>query len=164
MKSFIVKNQPWITLIFRLVLGGVLLAAGGLKVGKPTESANATAAYKILPTELAHLIGYALPWIEVAVGLLLIIGVMVRYSAIFSGLLMIVFIGAIASVWARGMLIDCGCFGGGGEIDPSLKAQVHRTYLTEIIRDVGLALMGLYLYLFPYGKFSVEKPAQTIEE
>jgi hypothetical protein len=62
------------------------------------------------------------------------------------------------------MLIDCGCFGGGGEIDPSLKAQVHRTYLTEIIRDVGLALMGLYLYLFPYGKFSVEKPAQTIEE
>jgi len=27
-----------------------------------------------------------------------------------------------------------------------------------------LALVGLYLYLFPYGKFSVEKPAQTIEE
>jgi len=164
MKSFLVKNQPWITLIFRLVLGGVLLAAGGLKVGKPTESANATAAFKILPTELAHLVGYALPWVEVAVGLLLIIGIMVRYSAIFSGLLMIVFAAAIASVWARGMLIDCGCFGGGGEIDPSLKAQVHRTYLTEIIRDVGLALMGLYLYFFPYGKFSVEKPAQTIEE
>ena len=164
MKSFLVKNQPWITLIFRLTLGGVLLAAGGLKVSKPTESANATAAFKILPTELAHLVGYALPWVEVAVGLLLIVGIMVRYSAVFSGLLMIAFAAAIASVWARGMLIDCGCFGGGGEIDPSLKAQVHRTYLTEIIRDVGLALMGLYLYLFPYGKFSVEKPAQTIEE
>ena len=164
MKTFLVKNQPWITLIFRLVLGGVLLAAGGLKIGKPTESANATAAFKILPTELAHLVGYALPWVEVAVGLLLISGIMVRYSAVLSGILMIAFAAAIASVWARGMLIDCGCFGGGGEIDPSLKAQVHRTYLTEIIRDVGLALMGLYLYLFPYGKFSVEKPAQTIEE
>jgi len=164
MKSLLVKNQPWITLLARLILGGVLLAAGGLKLGKPTESANATAAYKILPTDLAHLIGYALPWIEVAVGLLLIIGVMVRYSATFSGLLMIVFIGAIASVWARGMLIDCGCFGGGGEIDPSLKSQVHRAYFTEIMRDLGLALCALYLYLFPYGKLSIEKQAQPIEE
>jgi uncharacterized membrane protein YphA (DoxX/SURF4 family) len=160
MKTFLVKNQPWITLIARLVLGGVLLAAGGLKVGKPTESANATAAYKILPTDLAHLVGYALPWLEVAVGLLLIIGIMVRLSAVFSG----VFIGAIASVWARGLLIDCGCFGGGGEIDPSLKSQVHRAYFTEIMRDFGLALTALYLYLFPYGKLSIEKSAQPIEE
>jgi len=125
MRSFLVKNQPWITLLGRLLLGGVLLVAGGLKVTKPTESANATAAYKILPTDLAHLVGYALPWIEVAIGLLLILGIMVRYSAIFSGIIMIVFIAAIASVWARGLLIDCGCFGGGGEIDPSLKSQVH---------------------------------------
>ena len=133
-------------------------------VGKPTESANATAADKILPTDLAHLFGYALPWIEVAGGLLLILGIMVRYSAIFSGLLMLIVIGAIASVWARGMLIDCGCFGGGGEIDPSLKSQVHRAYFTEIMRDLGLALCALYLYFFPYGKFSVEKLAQPIEE
>lgn len=164
MKTFLVKNQPWITLLGRLVLGGVLLAAGGLKIGKPTESANATAAFKILPTDLAHLVGYALPWIEVAMGLLLILGIMVRYSAVFGGLLMIAFAAAIASVWARGMLIDCGCFGGGGEIDPSLKAQVHRTYFTEIMRDLGLALIALYLYLFPYGKFSIEKSAQPIEE
>ena len=78
MKSFLVKNQPWITLLGRLLLGGVLLVAGGLKVTKPTESANATAAYKILPTDLAHLVGYALPWVEVAIGLLLILGIMVR--------------------------------------------------------------------------------------
>jgi uncharacterized membrane protein YphA (DoxX/SURF4 family) len=102
--------------------------------------------------------------IEVAIGLLLILGIMVRYSAIFSGIIMIVFIAAIASVWARGLLIDCGCFGGGGEIDPSLKSQVHRAYFTEIMRDLGLALTALYLYLFPYGKFSFEKAAQPIEE
>ena len=137
MKSLLVKNQPWITLLGRLLLGGVLLVAGGLKVTKPTESANATAAYKILPTDLAHLVGYALPWVEVAIGLLLILGIMVRYSAIFSGIIMIVFIAAIASVWARGLLIDCGCFGGGGEIDPSLKSQVLRAYFTEIMRDLG---------------------------
>jgi uncharacterized membrane protein YphA (DoxX/SURF4 family) len=159
MKQFNLRFQPVITLLARLVLGGVLLAAGGLKVFKPTESANAVAAYKLMPTELAHLIGYALPWLEVAIGLLLILGIMVRPAAILSGLIMVVFIGAIASVWARGMLIDCGCFGGGGEIDPSLASQVRRTYFTEIMRDLGLALTALYLYFFPYGKLSFEKAA-----
>ena len=159
MKQFNLRFQPVITLLARLVLGGVLLSAGGLKVFKPTESANAVAAYKLMPTELAHLIGYALPWLEVAIGLLLILGIMVRPAAILSGLIMVVFIGAIASVWARGILIDCGCFGGGGEIDPSLASQVRRTYFIEIMRDLGLALTALYLYFFPYGKLSFEKAA-----
>jgi uncharacterized membrane protein YphA (DoxX/SURF4 family) len=164
MKKFNQRFQPSITLLARLVLGGVLLAAGGLKVFKPTESANAVAAYKILPTNMAHLAGYALPWLEVAIALLLIIGIMVRPAAIISGLIMVVFIGAIASVWARGMLIDCGCFGGGGEIDPSLATQVRRTYFIEIMRDLGLALAALYLYFFPYGKLSIEKAAPSTKE
>lgn len=157
MKKFIIKNQPWTTLIARLVLGGVLLVAGGLKVLHPTESANATAAYKILPTSLAHLMGYALPWLEVVIGILLITGFMVRQAAVVGGLVMLVFVAAIISVWARGMVIDCGCFGGGGELDPSLADQVHRTYFIEIMRDLGLALCALYLYLFPYGKIGIEK-------
>ena len=148
----------------RLTLGGVLLVAGGLKVFKPTESANAVAAYKLLPTDLAHLIGYALPWLEVAIGLLLIFGFMVRPAAVLSGLIMVVFIGAIASVWARGMLIDCGCFGGGGEIDPSLASEVRMNYFIEIMRDLGLALAALYLYFFPYGKLSIEIAAPSTKE
>ena len=158
------RFQPVVTLLARLILGGILLAAGGLKVFKPTDSANAVAAYKLMPTELAHLIGYALPWLEVAIGLLLIVGFMVRPAAVFSGLIMIVFIGAIASVWARGMLIDCGCFGGGGEIDPSLASEVRMNYFIEIMRDLGLALAALYLYFFPYGKLSIEKAAPSTKE
>jgi uncharacterized membrane protein YphA (DoxX/SURF4 family) len=164
MKNFNERFQPIITLLARLVLGGVLLAAGGLKVLKPTESANAVAAYKILPTNVAHLVGYALPWLEVALALLLIVGFMVRPAAVLSGLIMVVFAIAIASVWARGMLIDCGCFGGGGEIDPSLASEVRRTYFIEIMRDLGLALAGLYLYFFPYGKLSLEKAAPSTKE
>ena len=159
MKSFNARFQPYLSLLARLLLGGVLLVAGGLKVTKPTDSANAVAAYKLLPTNLAHLLGYALPWLEVAIALLLIIGIMVRPAAIAGGLIMVVFIGAIASAWARGLIIDCGCFGGGGELDPSLASQVHRTYFIEIMRDLGLALCGLYLYFFPYGKLSFEKAA-----
>jgi uncharacterized membrane protein YphA (DoxX/SURF4 family) len=157
MRNFNARFQPVITLMGRLLLGGVLLVAGGLKLNKPIDSANAVAAYKILPANLAHLVGYALPWLEVAIALLLIFGFMVRPASIIGGLIMLVFTAAIASVWARGLLIDCGCFGGGGQVDPSLAAQVHRTYFIEILRDLGLALTALYLYLFPYGKLSFEK-------
>lgn len=159
MKNINARFQPYITLLARLLLGGVLLVAGGLKVTKPTDSANAVAAYKLLPTNVAHLFGYALPWFEVAIALLLILGFMVRPAAIAGGLIMVVFIGAIASAWVRGLIIDCGCFGGGGELDPAMADQVHRTYFIEIMRDLSLALCGLYLYFFPYGKLSLEKAA-----
>lgn len=110
--KFNMKYQSFITLLCRILLGGVLLVAGGLKAFKPSESASAVAAYKILPTNLAHLIGYALPWLEIALGILLIIGLTTRLAAVIGIAIMIVFIAAIISVWARGILIDCGCFGG----------------------------------------------------
>jgi len=164
MNSLHKEYQPFITLLCRLLLGGVLLVAGGLKAFKPSESAGAVAAYKILPTDIAHLIGYALPWLEVALGILLIIGLTMRLAAIAGTAVMIIFIAAIISVWARGILIDCGCFGGGGEIDPSKAAEARQAYLIEILRDLGLALSGIYLYFFPYGRLSIEKPLQNIEE
>jgi uncharacterized membrane protein YphA (DoxX/SURF4 family) len=158
------RFQPVLTLLARFILGGVLLFAGGLKLFEPTDSANAVAAYKLLPSDLSRLVGYALPWLEVALALLLILGFLVGPAAVVSGLIMIVFIGAIASVWARGILIDCGCFGGGGEIDPTLASQVHRTYFIEIMRDFGLALTAVYLYFFPCGKFSIEKAIPATKE
>jgi uncharacterized membrane protein YphA (DoxX/SURF4 family) len=158
------KYQPFITLVCRLILGGVLLVAGGLKAFKPAESAGAVAAYKVLPTDLAHLIGYALPWLEIALGILLIIGLTTRLAAVVGTAVMIIFIAAIVSVWVRGILINCGCFGGGGAVDPSKAAEAHRAYLLEILRDLGLALTGIYLYFFPYGRLSIEKPLQDIEE
>lgn len=164
MKELNSRYQPYVTLLARLLLGGVLLVAGGLKVTKPTDSANAVAAYKLLPTNVAHLFGYALPWLEVALAALLIVGILIRPAALMGGFIMVVFTAAIASAWARGLLIDCGCFGGGGELDPSLAAQVHRTYFIEIMRDLGLALTAVYLYFFPYGKLSIEKVAPSTKE
>jgi uncharacterized membrane protein YphA (DoxX/SURF4 family) len=39
--------QPWITLLARLILGGVLLVAGALKVGNLQKSAMAVRAYEL---------------------------------------------------------------------------------------------------------------------
>ena len=144
--------QPWLTLFARLILGGVLLAAGALKIGNLQKSAMAVRAYELLPVSLANFLGYTLPWIEIGVGLLLITGALVRISGLIGAVTMLAFIIAIGQAWARGLSIDCGCFGGGGTIDPE-----DTKYLSEIIRDLGLLILGIYLYFYPKGRFSVDK-------
>lgn len=150
------RAQPWIGLLARLILGGVLLVAGYLKAFTPDKSMMAVRAYELLPIWLANALGIILPWLEIGAGILLIIGVAIRYAAIFGSALMVLFIIAIAQAWARGLSIDCGCFGGGGTVDPS-----QTRYLEEILRDTGLALCGLYLLRYPLTKFALEKkPSQ----
>ena len=144
--------QPWLTLLSRLILGIVLLVAGGLKIGNLPKSAMAVRAYELLPVSLANFLGYTLPWIEIGLGLLLIVGVTVKISGALGALTMLAFIIAIAQAWARGLSIDCGCFGGGGAIDPE-----DTKYLSEIIRDIGLMALGIFLYFYPKGRFAVEK-------
>jgi uncharacterized membrane protein YphA (DoxX/SURF4 family) len=144
--------QPWLTLIARLVLGGVLLAAGGLKIGNLQKSAMSVRAYELLPVGLANFLGYVLPWIEIGMGLLLIAGVAVSIVGLLGALTMFAFVIAISQAWARGLSIDCGCFGGGGQVDPE-----ETKYLSTILRDIGFLLLGVYLYYFPKGKFGLEK-------
>jgi hypothetical protein len=80
------------------------------------------------------------------------LGIAVRISALVGGALMVVFIAAISQAWARGLSIDCGCFGGGGTVDPG-----ETKYLSEILRDFGLALLALYLFRYPLTRFALEK-------
>ncbi len=150
------KYGTWFGLLSRLVLGGVLFAAGWLKIFTPAKSQMSVRAYEVLPISIANFLGIALPWLEVGFGILLILGIAVRLSAIVGGGLMIVFIAAISQAWARGLSIDCGCFGGGGTVDPS-----ETKYLSEILRDIGLALLALYLIRYPLTRFAVEKLAKT---
>lgn len=141
----------WVGFFARLAFGGLLIVAGALKIPTPYKAAAAMRAYELLPNSLASVFGYILPWFEVGLGLLLILGVATRFSGLIGGLLMLLFIGAIGSAWARGLSIDCGCFGGGGEIDPK-----DTKYLEEIIRDLALAICGIYLYFRPNSRFALD--------
>ena len=161
MKNFLIAKQEWITTLFRFGFGAFLLYAGGVKALDPASSANAIAAYKILPTDLAHLAGYILPWFEVAIAIFLILGIFIRPAAIASALLMLMFAGAIASVWARGMLIDCGCLGGGGALDPSQATEARIDYAIAIVRDLAFVGMCLYIFKYPYGKLSLDKKPES---
>lgn len=132
--------KEWLGLLARLVTGGVWIAAGAVKLPDPYASVQAVRAYEILPASTAETVGYLLPVVEIVIGLALVLGVLTRGAAVASALLLVVFIAGIASVWARGLEIDCGCFGGGG-YDPDATSS----YPWEIARDAGLLVLSGYL-------------------
>lgn len=144
--------QQWVSVAARLILGAVLLIAGAIKAASFEESVFATRSYRILPFDLTALVGYALPVIEIIAGLLLILGLFTRVAAIVGGLLMLAFIGAIASVWARGLSIDCGCFGGGG----ARGTFDLWLYFWEIVRDTGLLLCAAWLVWKPASPLAID--------
>lgn len=138
-------------LLARLVLGIVLVVAGWIKVVDITGSVQSVLAYELFGYDLARVVGTMLPVVEIAVGLLLVTGLLTRSSAAVAGLLMIVFIGGVGSAWARGLSIDCGCFGTGGPVDPE-----DTRYVSEILRDVGLLALAAWLVVRPRTLLSVD--------
>ncbi|MEW9531450.1 MauE/DoxX family redox-associated membrane protein [Microbispora sp. NPDC049125] len=142
----------WVTTAARLILAAVLVAAGALKIGAPALSVQAVRGYQLLPDSVAQVVGYGLPVLEIIVGVLLAVGLFTRVAGVVSGLLMIAFIVGIGSAWARGLRIDCGCFGGGGP----LAAGREPTYFWELMRDVGLLACAAWIVVKPSGRLSME--------
>ena len=142
----------WASTAARLVLGGVFLVAGGLKVIDPQSSVAAVRAYRLLPSSLLTIVGWGLPFAEIALGVLLLAGIATRLVAVASAVLLLVFIAAVTSAAARGLSIDCGCFGGGGDVAPGQTA-----YATEIVRDVGLLLLAVWLVWQPRSRLTLDR-------
>jgi uncharacterized membrane protein YphA (DoxX/SURF4 family) len=144
---------------FRVVLGIVLLIAGGLKITDLEQSAKAVKAYKVMPPAVAEVVGYALPPLEMFLGLLLVIGLFTRVAATIAGLLMVVFIVGIISVWVRGISIECGCFNAGGASASPIDVQQWE-YLREIIRDLVLLGLAAWLAVWPRTRWALDTIAR----
>lgn len=132
-------------IVARLVVGSVWVAAGLLKIPDPAENVRAVRAYQLLPESVVPAIGYALPILELLLGLCLIVGLLTRVNAVLSSVLLIAFIVGIAAAWARGLEIECGCFGGGGGPKPGASDK----YPWELARDFGLLLLSAWLVWRP---------------
>lgn len=150
----------WTGLAGRLLLAGVWLVAGGTKVSDLQGSVRAVHAYDLLPYEVSKVVGAALPFVEIAVGILLVAGFATRIAASASAALLVVFIGGISAAWARGLNIDCGCFGGGGELAPGESPS----YFWEIARDVALLAVAVHLVWRPVSRLAVDNLFATEED
>lgn len=140
----------WVSTAARAVLGGVLLVAGAIKVAEPQASVAAVRAYELLPAGMVTVVGWGLPFAEVLLGVVLLVGIAVRPAAVAAAGLLAVLIAAVASAAARGLSIDCGCFGGGGPVPAGQTA-----YGAEIARDVGLLALAAWLVARPESRLSL---------
>ncbi|WP_017573553.1 MauE/DoxX family redox-associated membrane protein [Nocardiopsis halotolerans] len=143
--------QPWLTLACRVGLAAVLIFAAVSKF-PPALSIQAVEAYDLFPTDIARFIGYTLPLFELALAVLLLAGLATRYVGAVSALLMIAFIAGIVSAMARGLSIDCGCFGGGGQVDPE-----ETTYGLSIARDILFAALGGFVAIWPRSPLALDR-------
>jgi uncharacterized membrane protein YphA (DoxX/SURF4 family) len=145
--------QPWVSTAARLVLAAAFLVAGVIKVTDLAASARAVNAYQLMPWEMAQFVGVVQPILEIGVGLMLLAGLATRFAAGMAAAAMAVFIAGIASAWARGLSIDCGCFSRGG----SLPVGQSPNYAWDLIRDAGLLALAAYLVAFPASRYSLDR-------
>jgi len=138
----------------RLGLGGLFLYAGIIKGLDVRRFADDIANYHALPASLVPLAAATLPGIEVAVGLALIVGRYTRGAALVVSGLMLVFLGALLSAFARGIDLSCGCFG--GDATPADG--------TTVLRDVVLLAGGLLVARWFDGRWSLDRRAGEPQE
>jgi len=138
-------RSPYLAFVLRIILGGLFVWASCDKILYPARFVEEVANYGILPPGLVNLWALTLPWLEMIAGLSLILGFLPRSSALILSALLIAFLIAIAINLARGLPIDCGCFGAGEEL----------TGVT-LLRDFLFLAMGIQVFWFDQGILALE--------
>jgi len=129
---------PILKTILRVSLGVVFLYAGSISIRSPQEFADTIANYRLLPSIAIAPLALTLPPLEMLVGLFLVIGRPPRMATFSALMLTVVFIIALSSALARGLVIDCGCFGHGTPSRSGMWFSLGRDVL------VAGALAALY--------------------
>jgi len=123
-------------------LGIVFLYAAIGKIDNPETFAKEISNYRLIPDVISRASAIILPWIELAIGFLLVFGIRTRTVSFISFVLLFLFTFMVGSAWARGLNIDCGCF----------SHRVEYVGIKKIIENLLLMAMSISIFYFP-GKF-----------
>ena len=104
-------TSPLTIRVFQVAIGILMAWAGLAKIGNLHGFAEQLHNFRMMPVPIENLIAISLPWIELVAALALIFGVRARAGAILTALLLAAFTAAILVAMARGLDIECGCFG-----------------------------------------------------
>jgi uncharacterized membrane protein YphA (DoxX/SURF4 family) len=121
----------------------VFIVASIEKIAIPEIFAANIEAYRILPFSLINLIALVIPWLELICGIFLISGIFLRSSSFITSVLLVAFIFLLSSAILRGLKIDCGCFGVGGQSEVSWL---------RVIEDILLLFLGAHIFIFGTSK------------
>lgn len=136
-KSCEVFRNRYLSFVFRLAFGVTFIVSGAGKLPEGGSFVAKVEGFDLLPEVLARFYGTALPWLEVIIGTLLILGLFSRFVAAIGMLTALSFIVANSVVLYRGLNLECGCFG---------DIAVLQTRDALII-DVVLLIMALQILL-----------------
>ena len=133
------SGLAWAAAVAHVLLGGVMFYAGFLKLSDVSAFATDISHYKLLPGVLERLIAVVLPWNEVVVGAMLLLGIWTRAAALIVAAMFGVFAVAVTAALARGLDISCGCLGH--------ASAGPLGYKTLALEAAGMALaLGVYFY------------------
>jgi uncharacterized membrane protein YphA (DoxX/SURF4 family) len=118
----------------RLILAGVFVYSGYVKLREPLQFAVAISGYKLVPENLIFPMAKYLPWMEIILGLAVLAGWKIRYFSAATAALLFFFIAVLAITISRGIEANCGCFGLDEKISP-----------LTILRDSLFLIPALYL-------------------
>jgi uncharacterized membrane protein YphA (DoxX/SURF4 family) len=97
-------------LVLRLLLGGIFLWAGLSKVAEPMQTLATIYSYQIVvPDGLASAIAHTLPWLEILIGVALLLGLIMPFTLAATAAVLLAFTALTAQAWWRELPIDCGC-------------------------------------------------------
>ena len=132
-------RRDYAALAVSLALAAIFVYAGFDKIREPQQFADNIAGFAILPAMFTNLLALTLPVFEIACGVLLLVPLTRRVSALAIALTCIVFFTALASALLRGLTLDCGCFGVG--------APSRSKMWLELGLDLLLFAGALFVYL-----------------
>jgi putative oxidoreductase len=118
--------------VARLVVAGVFLYAGVLKVWDPQEFLMDVRSFQVLRDPWAAVVALGLPWLEIFCGVALLLGGWTRGACLVLGFLLVAFAVAFVQAWARGLDVTCGCFG---------KTENKTNFGQSLAIDGGLLLL-----------------------
>ena len=144
-----------IDLLLRIFIGGVFILSGISKLLDIPAFAKVVHEFDILPDLLITPFSVALPIVELAAGLLVVLGLFVRPALIFIMMMLVAFIAVIIpNLGGENVISECGCFGG------LLRSRVG---IDLLIRDVIFLILSIIIYSFKEGKFSIDKIREVKE-
>jgi len=122
--------------IVDVIVGGIFIYAGAIKVLDPVQFANDIDNYKILPWTIGVGLAFYLPWLEMFCGLALILRRLYLGGLSILIALIAVFLVATIAAKVRGLDITCGCF---GHVSQNWNFPAHLA--------LDLAILGVLLAL-----------------
>jgi uncharacterized membrane protein YphA (DoxX/SURF4 family) len=137
------KRARGAALVTRLGLGAVFAFAAVPKAIDPAGFAADIAAYHVVPGSLVGLLAVALPLLELTVAAALLFGIEARGASVVAAGMLVAFTIGMVQAMARGIDLECGCFGAATETAVST---------TTVARNVGLLLVATF------GAFAPETP------